>query len=53
MKTIVPLLAVMGLALIAYIGTSFLGLHMLFGIVMPYLALGFLSAVLSSVFWIG
>ena len=40
MKTIVPLLAVMGLALIAYIGTSFLGLHMLFGIVMPYLAFG-------------
>ena len=39
MKTITPLLTVILLSLVAYFGTSAFGLQMLFGIVLPYLAL--------------
>ena len=39
MKTIIPLLTVILLSLVAYFGTSALGLQMLFGIILPYLAL--------------
>jgi len=39
MKTITPLLTVILLSLVAYFGTSAFGLQMLFGIILPYLAL--------------
>ncbi len=39
MKTIAPLLTVILLSLLAYYGTNSLGLQLLFGVILPYLAL--------------